>query len=1004
MSDLEERFRALGRVGSPDLWTEIEVREPGPTPPGPSASRRWLAGSVAFAVAIAGLTFAAFVFRSGDQPRPASAVTNGKIAFSGYDGNSWQIYSVEPDGSGLAQLTQVSDMETATGPAWSPDGTRLAFVVQQSHADGTTGRSDLWVMNADGSDPRPLTDGPRSSWSPAWSPDGSRIAFARGDPASIYVVDSNGSDLTRLTPDDVNASDLSWSPDGSRIVFSPEGEVEKDLYVVNADGTGERALLQAPGYQTEPAWSPDGQKIAFTTSSPDGAGFGVSVMDADGTTVRSLTEQPAAQSAAWSPDGRQIVFMALRSGTDHDTLYVMNADGSEVQAISALPTEATFPSWQPIPVEATPSLTATPAPGVTPLGNGQIYFRVGGGDGPSWIESILQDGSERHIVFDRSSPVHYDRIAFSPDGSRIAFDNNLAGQYGIEIANPDGGDIVRLTDGVNDSWPSWSSDGTRVFFSSGRDDPSTRRCTSGADFTGPTDVYVMDADGSNVVRLTTDPAPEYAPIESPDGGRVAFVKVANDTGYTAIFTMEPDGTGVRQVSSANGGSDFSPSWSPDGSHLAFAAIRNEDWGIFVVNADGTGEHQIVGGSGGPYITDPAWSPDGSVIAYVRGTDHDNALFVMNADGSGSTELASAPSYGVAGDIAWQPQRVEGTGLTPTPSVAAPPVTPTIAPSFTPQIGTTAPVGPDGQTNAILYAAGSVWVTAYGVSGGGGVDQSMLFRVDPATSRVIDSIPLAGGPTWETGGGGLAFGDGSVWVVGAARGPQAILQRVDPQTDEVIATIPLGDEQIGADVSVDTSGVWVAIGLSGSSHAEVVRVDPSTNQIEARIALKADYVRHIVAADGGVLVEESEWYGNQGPCGFMTAIDPSSNTIITRVPVGTACSTSRLWVWNDQIWATVEGGFVRMDPRTAEPTGPTTPYPRVYGLRGFVASAGDLIWWSEYPGGNGVRPDDLASFDPVAGVVQEYDVQTVGIAGAASSDAIWVLNYDGSVTRIDLAPA
>jgi hypothetical protein len=94
----------------------------------------------------------------------------------------------------------------------------------------------------------------------------------------------------------------------------------------------------------------------------------------------------------------------------------------------------------------------------------------------------------------------------------------------------------------------------------------------------------------------------------------------------------------------------------------------------------------------------------------------------------------------------------------------------------------------------------------------------------------------------------------------------------------------------------------------------------------------------------------------------------------------------------------------MDPRTAEPTGPTTPYPRVYGLRGFVASAGDLIWWSEYPGGNGVRPDDLASFDPVAGVVQEYDVQTVGIAGAASSDAIWVLNYDGSVTRIDLAPA
>ena len=1000
MSDLEERFRALGRVGSPDLWGEIEVREPGRTPPEPAAGRRGLAAAVAFVVAAAGLTFAAVVFRSGDQPRPVSAVTNGKIAFSGSDGQSWQIYSVEPDGSGLAQLTTVPDLETAESPDWSPDGTRLAFVVQQFHADGTTGRSDLWVMNADGSDPRPLTDGPGSSWSPTWSPDGARIAFARGDPASIYVIDSNGSDLTRLTPDDVNASDLSWSPDGSRIVFTPEGEVEKDLYIVNANGTGASLLVSLPGWQVEPDWSPDGQKIAFTTSSPDGAGFGVSVMDADGTDVRSLTDQPAAQSAEWSPDGRQIVFMATRPGTDHETLFVMNADGSEVRALPGMPTEATSPSWQPVPAEATPSVIPTPAPGVTPLTNGQIYFRVGGGDGPSWIESVLEDGSERHVVFDQNSPVHHDRIAFSPDGARIAFDNNLVDQYGIETANPDGSDIVRLTDGVNDSWPSWSPDGRKVFFSSGRYGSSTRRCTPGADFTCPTDIYVMDADGSDVVRLTTDPAPEYAPIQSPDGGRIAFVKVANDVGYTAIFTMEPDGTGVRQVSSADGGSDFSPSWSPDGSQLVFAAIRNEARGIFVVNADGTGEHQIVGGSGGPYVADPVWSPDGSLIAYVQSTDHDNALFLVNPDGSGRTELANAPSYGVAGDIAWQPIPTEGASQTPSPSVTP---TPSAAPSFMPQIGTTIPVGPDGQTNAIVYAAGSVWVTAYGVSGGRGADQAMLFRLDPVTSRVVDSIPLTGAPTWTTGGGGIAFGDDSVWIVGTTHGPQAILQRVDPQTDQLVATIPLGTEDIGLDVSVDTSGVWVAIGLSGSQPAEVVRVDPSTNQITARIALKADYVRHIVAADGGVLVEEFEWSGNQGPCGFVTAIDPATNTILTRVPVGTTCTTSRLWVWSDEIWATVEAGFVRMDPRTAEPTGLTTPYPRVYGLRGFVASAGDLIWWSEYPGGNGVRPDDLASFDPVAGTVQEYDVKTTGIAAAASLDAIWVLNYEGSVTRIDLLP-
>jgi Tol biopolymer transport system component len=80
---------------------------------------------------------------------------------------------------------------------------------------------------------------------------------------------------------------------------------------------------------------PDGLKIAFTGSSPGGADFGVSVTDSDGTNVRSLTGQPAAQSPSWSPDGRQIAFMAYRPDTDHDTLYVMNADGSDVHALSS---------------------------------------------------------------------------------------------------------------------------------------------------------------------------------------------------------------------------------------------------------------------------------------------------------------------------------------------------------------------------------------------------------------------------------------------------------------------------------------------------------------------------------------------------------------------------------------------------------------------------------------------------------------------------------------------
>src|SRR5207247_1248802 len=127
-----------------------------------------------------------------------------------------------------------------------------------------------------------------------------------------------------------------------------------------------------------------------------------------------------------------------------------------------------------------------------------------------------------------------------------------------------------------------------------RDDQGSQGGEPGADFRCPTDIYTADADGGNVTRLTADPASEYQPQWSPDGSRIAFVQAFNGTA-TAIYVMETDGTGVRQVSSAVGGSDFSPSWSPDGKQIVFAAIRNEDWGIWVVNADGPDEHRTVSG-------------------------------------------------------------------------------------------------------------------------------------------------------------------------------------------------------------------------------------------------------------------------------------------------------------------------------------------------------------------------------------------------------------------------
>ena len=279
---------------------------------------------------------------------------NGRIVFHSGAGGNFDVFAVNPDGTGLVQLTDhpAADMN----PTWSPDGTRIAFA---SRRDGTW---EIYVMNGDGSGLARITQTPVPDYDPAWSPDGTKIAFARGDVVSatekidVWTMNADGSGQARLTDSDVlerggESVQPAWSPDGQAVAFSDFTPNDYDLLRINADGSGTAPLWAAPGSdEMWPDWSPDGTTLVFQTSILDDDGettgrWNLATVRSDGTGFTRLTDNASTVSGtddrpAYSPDGTKIV-----SGSPGGGLHVRNADGTGKQFL--VPGGA--PDWQPLP-------------------------------------------------------------------------------------------------------------------------------------------------------------------------------------------------------------------------------------------------------------------------------------------------------------------------------------------------------------------------------------------------------------------------------------------------------------------------------------------------------------------------------------------------------------------------------------------------------------------------------------------------------------------------------
>ena len=285
---------------------------------------------------------------------PMVEIIPAQIAFASTREGLPQIFLIDADGTGLKQITDMPD--GACQPDFSPDGMQIVFISPCQRYQESYSLASMFIIDVEGENLTPLSNVPGGDYDPAWSPDGKFIAFTSlrsGGKPKIYLLNLEDGDVILLADEGTKNTQPAWSPDSKEIAFVTNRRGPQQVWFMNADGSDQRLFSRSKDLvNSTPAWSPEGKVILFTQLQTNNIPrLMAAAQEEDGFSEFPVTQSThSMRDARYSPDSAWLAFESWQwAQSSYHNIYIMSSSGVNLQQVTNEPSFDFHPVWRPFP-------------------------------------------------------------------------------------------------------------------------------------------------------------------------------------------------------------------------------------------------------------------------------------------------------------------------------------------------------------------------------------------------------------------------------------------------------------------------------------------------------------------------------------------------------------------------------------------------------------------------------------------------------------------------------